>query len=404
MTNNGKLEGIGIDFWKLVARKAHIDYKFVVVDKWYKVLIYIKEGKAALTVSTDETDDRKNYAVFSDPYVSYPLVMATKNDVGFVFDVEYLKNKKIAIGRNYTAAKLMLRKYPGLNYVFTDSTDEALRLVEKGKAFCAVDILPVIAYKINKYEFENLKISGQIPVKFKVRFMLGKKYAYLLPKINQAITEITYDEKEKIYKKYVRVNDKIVFTSNELLFYFLIFLSVLIIVALWIYMLIKEVDNLKKAKNEEGFYEYDRLTGLYNKEKFKKIVSKKIKYRENFAVIVFDICDFKSINKFYGHHFGDVTLMELTSLVRSLLKDEDVFARIKGGTFAVLVKETENEACKRAKRMFEAVEKFDFSIVKRIKCCFAVLNVNPNEKEESILRRLDNELIKCKKSGKMFKC
>jgi len=175
MVENGKLEGIGVDFWKIVAKQAKTDYSFKIVDKWCDVLDAIKKSKAALTVSAGITPERKKYAVFSKPYVEYPLVIATKNDVGFIFDLNYLKNKKIAIGHNYTAAKLMLKYCPDLNYVFVHSVNDALKMVNDGEVFAAVDILPVISYKINKYEYGNLKIAGQIPVLFKVRFMLSKK-------------------------------------------------------------------------------------------------------------------------------------------------------------------------------------------------------------------------------------
>jgi len=95
MVENGKLEGIGVDFWKIVAKQAKIDYSFKIVDKWCDVLDAIKKSKAALTVSAGITPERKKYAVFSKPYVEYPLVIATKNNVGFIFDLNYLKNKKL---------------------------------------------------------------------------------------------------------------------------------------------------------------------------------------------------------------------------------------------------------------------------------------------------------------------
>lgn len=194
------------------------------------------------------------------------MVLATKNNIGFVFDIEYLKNKTIAVGKNYTAAKLMLKKFPYMNYVYAKNIDEALNMVKEGKVFGAVDILPVIAYKLNKFDFENLKISGQIPIDFQVRFMLSKKYEYLLPKINEAIDRISYKEKQKIYEKYINADGKYVFSSKEIIFYFLIFTSIVIIILLWVYTLIYELRELKNKKFDDYYLVCDRLTGIYNKQ------------------------------------------------------------------------------------------------------------------------------------------
>jgi len=403
MVHNHKLEGIGIDFWRLVAKKAGIKYKFKIVNQWCDVLKEIKQAKAHLTPSADITQDRVKYAVFSKAYVTYPLVIATKNDVGFIFDVESLKNKKIAVGKNFTAAKKMKQKYPFINYVYVESTDKALDLVNSSEVFGAIDILPVIAYKIGKYEYKDLKISGQIPIDFHVRFMLSKKYESLLPKINYAIDQLSYNEKEKIYQKYVKPPKKLYFTSNEMVFYFLIAASILIMIILWIYVLINELKSLKRKKTQYT-NDCDRLTGIYNYSKIEEIVNEKLKNKEVFSVILFDIIDFKSINRFYGHHFGDITLLELVSVIKSMLGKNDVFGRIKGGTFIIIIDETEIKACEKAKRIFEKIRDFDFSIVNRLKCTFVVKTVYNESDFESLLFKTEKELLMSKRNSRVFKC
>jgi len=404
MIYGGRLQGIGIDFWKLVAKKAGIKYKFKVVKKWSDVLENIKNNKAALTVSTGITDDRKTYAVFSKPYVTYPLVIATKNNIGFIFEINFLKNKKIALGDNFTAAKLMMKNYPYLNYIFVKSTDKALEMVNNSEVFGAVDILPVVAYKINKYEYNNLKVAGEIPIKFKVRFMLSKKYAYLLPKINKAIDEITYNEKEAIYERYITPVKKYFFTSNEIFLYFLIFTSLMIMVLLWIYSLKNELKFLQKNKLHDLNKDYDKLTGTLNKEKLKEVIEEKLKNNKAFSLIMFDIRGFKNINKFYGHHFGDITLLELVSLIKSVLKKEELFARYKGGSFVIVSNDIEVKACERAREIYDTVKSFEFSIVQNLESTFVVKTVYSRENADDVLESLEKELIKIKKINIFFKC
>jgi polar amino acid transport system substrate-binding protein len=399
----GRLQGIGIDFWKLVAKKAGIDYTFKTVETWSDVLKMIKEGKAALTISTDATENRKSYAVFSKPYVVYPLVIATKNDVGFIFDTKFLRNKTIAIGSDYTASEIMKKNFPDLKYIYTNSIDSALMMVKNNEAFCAIDILPVVAYKINKYQYGGLKISGRIPVIFKVRIMLSGKYKYLLPKINKAIDSITYKEKQEIYNKYVKPEKKYVFSSDELFLYILIGLSLSVVLMLWIYTLKAELLDIKQKENLRHSKDTDKLTGLFNKEKIKKIIENKINGGECFSLIMFDIKGFRNINRFYGHHFGDIILLELVSAFRSFLEKDDIFARMGGGSFLIITNKTEIDACHKAKNILRSLNEFEFNTAKEIVCDFALKSVCGENSVDEILNELEKELIKNKKNG-VFKC
>jgi len=297
----------------------------------------------------------------------------------------------------------MLKYYPDLNYVFVHSVNDALKMVNDGEVFAAVDILPVISYKINKYEYGNLKIAGQIPVLFKVRFMLSKKYAYLLPKINKYIDSISYAEKEKIYKKYINTKKTVVLNTSDIFLFFLISGILLIIIFLWIYSLKQELKILKNTRLDSCKEVYDKLTGIYIKESLLEYLKTQIDKNNEFSVIVFDIKEFKNINRFYGHQFGDITLLELVSVVKSNLKKDEFFARIGGGTFAIVLNETEKKACKRAKEVYNSIETFNFSIVKEVKCTF-VIKTFYNTDTDEVLRVLQNELLKSKKNNRLFRC
>jgi len=120
---------------------------------------------------------------------------------------------------------------------------------------------------------------------------------------------------------------------------------------------------------------------------------------------MFDINNFKNINRFYGHQFGDITLLELVSCVKSAVGQEEVFGRIKGGTFAIVLRETEKEACKKAKEIIDVLENFKFSIVKDLKCTFVVKTViSPTLNAEEIIYNLEKELRKCKNNNQLFRC
>ncbi len=242
---NGKLVGIAIDYWDNVKKRLNINSKCEIDNNWSDVLWNIKNKKADITLSTTNTPEREKYAVFSKPYMSFPIVIATRNNVGFISDMNYLKNKKIAVGKNYTVEKLLKKYFSYLKIIEAKNTNEALNMVSNNQAFAALDILPVIAYKINKYNFSNLKISGKTPFNFDVKFMLRKDYQILIPAINNAIDSISDDEKMIINNKWISVAYQNGYSLKEIINLAIIALVVMLLILGWALHLKKEIKKRK---------------------------------------------------------------------------------------------------------------------------------------------------------------
>ena len=103
LDENGKLKGIGIEFWKLIAQKANIDYVLIKDNNWSDILNKIKLNVADVTPSTSETEDRKKFAYFSKTYASFPLGVVCKKGMCFK-SMEDINT--VAVGKDYTPKKL----------------------------------------------------------------------------------------------------------------------------------------------------------------------------------------------------------------------------------------------------------------------------------------------------------
>jgi len=131
---SGKLEGIAVDFWNMVKNKLHLNAECITVQSWSEVLNAIKNKTADITPATDKTP-QKNFAVFTKPYATFPITIATRNDVGFIGSMFFLRNKTIVVGKNYTVAHLLKNNFPNFKIIETKNIKKALEMVSKGKAF-----------------------------------------------------------------------------------------------------------------------------------------------------------------------------------------------------------------------------------------------------------------------------
>ncbi|MEG0343105.1 MAG: diguanylate cyclase [Acinetobacter sp.] len=90
-------------------------------------------------------------------------------------------------------------------------------------------------------------------------------------------------------------------------------------------------DGLTTAMNRRYFYE--------ESERAVTITPIKPQQAKTVTILILDLDHFKKINDTYGHNVGDLVLQEFTVQVRKQIRDSDLFGRLGGEEFAILLKD-----------------------------------------------------------------
>jgi two-component system cell cycle response regulator len=84
----------------------------------------------------------------------------------------------------------------------------------------------------------------------------------------------------------------------------------------------------------------DDLTKAFNKKYFTDRIESEFAYssrqRLSLALVTFDVDHFKEVNDTHGHPAGDYVLTELAAAVHTMVRVEDVFARVGGEEFSII--------------------------------------------------------------------
>jgi diguanylate cyclase (GGDEF)-like protein len=106
---------------------------------------------------------------------------------------------------------------------------------------------------------------------------------------------------------------------------------------------IDEREHLIEEK-DDAIYKmayYDNLTGINNRHFFEQNLQRSfdaLKKSNKFLILFYiDVDDFKTINDTYGHYAGDMVLEKLVQNIKTVLREEDIFCRIGGDEFAIII-------------------------------------------------------------------
>jgi diguanylate cyclase (GGDEF)-like protein len=166
-----------------------------------------------------------------------------------------------------------------------------------------------------------------------------------------------------------------------------------------------------KAREIEGLLIRDFLTGAFNRkffmDRFYEEASWAHRYGEPISIIMIDIDLFKKINDRYGHCTGDHVLQQVSRIVTSHLRGNDVFARFGGEEFIILMPNTDaDEAFAFAETLREVIarsefysdDKLRFSVT--ISAGVATFHGEPEMTMDNILCQADTALYQAKEQGR----
>ena len=158
-------------------------------------------------------------------------------------------------------------------------------------------------------------------------------------------------------------------------------------------------------KKLENLIITDQLTSIYNRRHFCRQIDVEIecavRHRFPLSLIMFDIDHFKKVNDKYGHNTGDIVLKKCTSLVQKKLRKSDIFCRIGGEEFIIILPHTDiNFAKVIGERIRKAVEVYSMPVVKKITISMGIVQYHNDEDKNSCFKRVDTALYKAKENGR----
>jgi two-component system cell cycle response regulator len=155
----------------------------------------------------------------------------------------------------------------------------------------------------------------------------------------------------------------------------------------------------------------DPLTGVHNRRHFLERAEEELqrarRYGHPLTCLMLDIDHFKQVNDTYGHSTGDIVLKEMAGVCMALLRNIDLFGRLGGEEFAVILTETGLESGRKAaerlcrKLAQSAVDIEGRALNYTVSIGVAVMNSATGEGDlDDLLQAADAALYEAKRQGR----
>ncbi|GAB6106506.1 putative bifunctional diguanylate cyclase/phosphodiesterase [Fusibacter bizertensis] len=117
----------------------------------------------------------------------------------------------------------------------------------------------------------------------------------------------------------------------------------------------------KTIRNNAGqlndMLQFNDSTNFLKRKAFSKLLSERLFIKEEGAVWILDIDDFKNINDIYGHRFGDLVIKTIAGRINEKFESDKFVARLSGDEFVVALinKSHENNTKKEIEKIVEKI-------------------------------------------------
>jgi len=209
--SEGNYIGIVSQHLDLIAKSTGIEFRMSPSETWTESTEKAKNGLVDILSETDDSD-LKSHLVFTDPYLSNPIVIAMHLRENYVEDINSIRNRNIAVIKDYGYVSKIRRKYPDINFTTVPDIQHGLIAVSTGEVDALLCTLALCSHTIANLGLNNVKITGKTEFDTKLALGVQKNLPELVSILNKAIKNISNGQQQVILdgwikQKYIETTD-----------------------------------------------------------------------------------------------------------------------------------------------------------------------------------------------------
>ena len=282
----GNLNGISADYIYLIMKQLGVEVKIQKNLPWPEILERVRTGKIDLISCIAKTVDREVFLNFSSPYLSFPLVIVSRNDASFIGGLDDLHGKKVAVIKEVSTFDWLKRDKIDIIPFYVNSLLQGLESVSFGLADATIQNLATATYLIQKNGLTNIKIAAPTTYgNYDLHMAVRKDWPELLSIVNKSLDAIPPKHQIEIRNKWLSIRYEYGINKTDVIKWVLgvifFFGSILVVILIWNRKLKRESFERKLAENIAKESEKKTSVALKEKETLLQEIHHRVKNNRN---------------------------------------------------------------------------------------------------------------------------
>lgn len=200
-----KMSGMAEDYLEIIRQKLGVSVEPVALANWPDMPEAVQTGQIDFISGIPLAEQNREGLIFTDSYLSFPIVIVTREDVPYVSSPAFLGNKTVALVKDMPFHARLSSAHPGIQILQVEEVKDGLLAVAGKEAFAFVGSLAAAGHVIGREGFTTLKVSGGTPYHLEVAMGCSSKNPVLRDLLQKAMAGITTEEQNAIYSKWSSV-------------------------------------------------------------------------------------------------------------------------------------------------------------------------------------------------------
>ena len=204
--SHGLPEGISADYFQHVVDDLGLKVRYVRSGDLSATRKMIDQGQVDIALAFNPGGRAGKGLVFSQPYVEFPLVIATRQDTASIAGLADLAGERVAADTDREAVLRMLADAPRpVRTITTHDGAEALKLLDHGEVDAVVGNLATVDLFIRS-RYPHLRVGAPTHLTEPLAFAVRTDYARLVPLIDRSLARVDAREAARIRNTWLSVN------------------------------------------------------------------------------------------------------------------------------------------------------------------------------------------------------
>ncbi|MEG3639599.1 transporter substrate-binding domain-containing protein [Magnetococcus sp. PR-3] len=252
--DDGQFSGIASGFVDVLSNKLNLQFNPVWDLKWPQVIQGIKARKLDVVPIIVPTEERRKEFLFTKPYISFPVIIATRKDGQFIDQLSDLEKQKVGVVNGYITHEHLKRDHPTLNLVPQDTTLAGLQALEQGKIDAFIGNLGVITYTLDKRQMDQIRVAAPTPYSYDLAMGVRKDWPELVSILDKGLNTLDARDRAAIKNSWMAINIQFGTDLRTILIWVLpIGIVLLLIIGMtlfWNRRLGQEIEQRQRAEGE----------------------------------------------------------------------------------------------------------------------------------------------------------